>query len=361
MAQGRLRFWFQAARLSPSLIEKRVSSVVNLEKSLRQPLRSLASRLATLIAVTYSLMSPALAQQGPAAPARILVGFSPGGTLDVVTRALAEYLREPLNRTVTVENKPGAGGRIAIDALRAAPVDGSVAMLCPDFLTSIYPSVFRKLNYTPEKDIRPVSTVAEFPMALAVPGSSPVKTFGEYALWVRAHPDKANFGHAASGGPTHFLGLQIGKNIGSPLEDVPFQGAAPMINNLVGGNVAAGSSTVGDFAQYHNAGKLRVLAVTSAQRSPLLPDVPTFAELGFKDLTAVGTLAICLPPQTSEGTVAQWSAAIRKAVGDEKFASKIRTLGFVSAGSSPGEALAKFNTLRSFWEPIIRSSGFKAD
>ncbi|WP_416047152.1 Bug family tripartite tricarboxylate transporter substrate binding protein [Cupriavidus basilensis] len=331
------------------------------KKSLRQPFRSRFFRLATFISVTYSLVSPALAQQGPAAPARILVGFSPGGTLDVVARALAEYLHEPLNRTVVVENKPGAGGRIAVEALRAAPADGSVAMLCPDFLTSIYPSVFRKLNYVPEKHIRPVSTVAEFPMALAVPASTPVKTFAEYAVWVRAHSDKANFGHAASGGPTHFLGLQIGKKIGAPLEDVPFQGAAPMINNLIGGNVAAGTSTAGDFAQYHNAGKLRVLAITSAQRSPLLPDVPTFAELGFKDLTAVGTLAICLPPRAPASTVAQWSTAIGKAVRDDRFASKIRTLGFVSAGSSPAEAISKFNVLRSFWEPIIKSSGFNAD
>lgn len=167
------------------------------------------------------------------------MGFSPGGTLDVVTRALADQLHEPLNRTVVVENKPGAGGKIAVDALRAAPADGSVAMLCPDFLQSIYPFVFNKLNYAAQRDILPASTVVEFPMALAVPATSPIKTFAEYAQWVRAHPEHANFGHAASGGPTHFLGLQIAKVIGTPLQDVPFQGAAPMIVNLVGGNVAA--------------------------------------------------------------------------------------------------------------------------
>ena len=281
--------------------------------------------------------------------------------MDVVTRALAEQLRDPLHRTVTVENKPGAGGRIAIDALRAAPTDGSVAMLCPDFLRSIYPFVFKKLNYEPENDILPVSTVVEFPMALAVPASSPIKTFAEFAQWVRAHPDKANFGHAASGGPTHFLGLQIGKIIGARLEDVPFQGAAPMITNLIGGNITAGSSTVGDFAQYHNAGKLRVLAVTSAQRSPLLPDVPTFSELGRKELVAVGVLAICLARGTPATVVSEWSTAVRKAVASEQFASKIRTLGFLNTGSSPAEAGAKFTDMRNFWEPVVRASGFKAD
>lgn len=289
------------------------------------------------------------------------MGFSPGGTLDVVTRALAEQLHDPLGRVVTVDNKPGAGGRIGIDALRAAPADGSVAMLCPDSYRTMYPFVFKKLNYEAERDIFPVSTVVEFPMAIAVPISSPVKTFPEYAQWARAHPDKANFGHAAAGGPTHILGLQIGRVIGTPLEDIPYQGAAPMITSLIGGNVAAGSSTVGDFAQYHNAGKLRVLAVTSAKRSPLLPDVPTFSELGHKDLAAVGTLAICMSPQTPEPIVAQWSTAIRKAVADEKFASKIRVLGFVTAGSTPAEAHTKFNELRSFWEPVIKASGFKAD
>ena len=316
---------------------------------------------ATLAACASILVFPASAQQGGVPPAKIIVGFSPGGTLDVVTRALAEQLHDPLGRVVTVDNRPGAGGRIGIDALRAAPADGSVAMLCPDSYRTMYPFVFRKLNYDPERDIFPVSTVVEFPMAIAVPASSPVKSFAEYAQWVRAHPEKANFGHAAAGGPTHILGLQIGRVIGAKLEDIPYQGAAPMITSLIGANVAAGSSTVGDFAQYHQAGKLRVLAVTSAKRSPLLPDVPTFTELGHNDLAAVGTLAICMSPHTPEAIVAQWSTAIRKAVADEKFASKIRVLGFVTAGSTPAEANSKFNALRDFWEPVIKVSGFKAD
>ncbi|WP_052383781.1 Bug family tripartite tricarboxylate transporter substrate binding protein [Pseudacidovorax intermedius] len=304
---------------------------------------------------------PVVAQQAGRPPARILVGFSAGGTLDVVTRALADQLHDSLHRPVVVENKPGAGGKIAIDAMRAAPTDGSVAMLCPDFLASIYPFVFNKLNYDPQRDILPVSTVVEFAMALAVPSSSPVKTFGEYAQWVRAHPEGANFGHAASGGPTHFLGLQIGKIIGTPLQDVPFQGAAPMIVNLAGANIAAGTSTVGDFAQHHEAGKLRVLAVTSAQRSALLPDVPTFSELGRKELTTVGVLAICLAPGTPAPVIAEWSDAVRRAAAADQFAKKIRTLGFVNTGSSPADARARFGEMRAFWEPVVRASGFKAD
>lgn len=314
-----------------------------------------------VILASFIGASQAVAQPSSRPPAKILVGFSPGGTLDVVTRALADQLSTPLNRAVVVENKPGAGGKIAIDTLRAAPADGSVAMLCPDFLGSIYPFVFNKLNYDPQRDILPVSTVVEFAMALAVPASSASKSFAEYADWVKGHPEKANFGHAASGGPTHFLGLQIAKVIGVPLQDVPFQGAAPMISNLMGGIVAAGTSTVGDFAQHHNAGKLRVLAVTSAQRSPLLPDVPTFSELGRKDLTAVGILAICLAPGTPAPVIAEWSDAVRKAAATEQFASKIRTLGFVNAGSSPDEARARFKDMRSFWEPVVKASGFKAD
>ncbi|MGQ3003696.1 MAG: Bug family tripartite tricarboxylate transporter substrate binding protein [Hydrogenophaga sp.] len=319
------------------------------------------SALILLVIVISTSSPPALAQASASGPARVLVGFSPGGTLDVVTRALAEQLRDPLHRSVIVENKPGAGGRIATDTLLSAPADGSVAMLCPDFLKSIYPFVFRKLNYEPERDILPVSTVVEFPMALAVPASSPIKTFAEFSQWMRAHPEKAHFGHAASGGPTHFLGLQIGKMIGVPLEDIPFPGAAPMITNLMGGNIAAGTSTVGDFAQHHSAGKLRVLAVTSPHRSPLLPDVPTFSELGRKELTAVGVLAICLPPSASPAAASEWSTAVRKAIATESFASKIRTLGFVNTGSSPAEASTKFNEMRDFWEPIIKASGFKAD
>ncbi len=333
---------------------------VLLEQLLKTPRTAWLNNLALIVAAFVGA-SPALGQQAARPPARILVGFSPGGTLDVVTRALADQLHGPLGRTVVVENKPGAGGKIAIDAMRAAPTDGSVAMLCPDFFTSIYPFVFNKLNYNPQRDILPVSTVVEFPMALAVPSSSSVKTFGEYASWVRAHPDKANFGHAASGGPTHFLGLQIARIIGTPLQDIPFPGAAPMIVNLTGANVAAGTSTVGDFAQHHNAGKLRVLAVTSAERSPLLPNVPTFGELGRKELTAVGVLAICLAPGTPAGVVSEWSAAVRTAAATEQFSSKVRMLGFMNTGSSPAESRARFAEMRGFWEPIVKASGFKAD
>lgn len=334
--------------------------VVTLEKPLKPPRNAWLYNLALVLAAHVGA-PPAMAQQADRPPAKILVGFAPGGTLDVVTRALAEQLHGPLRRTVVVENKPGAGGKIAVDALRAAPADGSVAMLCPDFLGSIYPFVFNKLNYDPERDIFPVSTVVEFPMALAVPASSPVRTFAEYAQWVRVHPEKANFGHAASGGPTHFLGLQIASIIGTPLQDVPFQGAAPMIVNLIGANVAAGSSTVGDFAQHHKAGKLRVLAVTSPQRSPLLPDVPTFSELGRKELTAVGVLALCLAPGTPAAVVAEWSTAVRQAVVNEQFARKVRTLGFVNTGSAPAEARARFDEMRNFWGPVVKASGFKAD
>lgn len=366
MSRSNLQDVVEALNASQSTESRVISSTFGVTSSgaLAHPMKAWRaawlSNLALVVAA-YVGAPPATAQQAVRPPARILVGFAPGGTLDVVTRALAEQLHGPLDRAVLVDNRPGAGGKIAIDALRAAPPDGSVAMLCPDFLRSIYPFVFNKLNYDPQRDIFPVSTVVEFPMALAVPASSPVRTFAEYAQWVRTHPEKANFGHAASGGPTHFLGLQIAKIIGTPMQDVPFQGAAPMIVNLIGANVAAGSSTVGDFAQYHNAGKLRVLAVTSAQRSVLLPDVPTFSELGRNELAAVGVLAICLAPNTPANVVSEWSTAVRKAVASEQFASKIRALGFVNTGSSPGEARAKFNEMRSFWEPVVRASGFKAD
>lgn len=165
---------------------------------MRKPLPVWLGNLVIVMAASLGA-SQVAAQPTSRPPAKILVGFSPGGTLDVVTRALADQLNAPLNRAVVVENKPGAGGRLAIDTLRAAPADGSVAMLCPDFLESIYPFVFNKLNYDPHRDILPVSTVVEFAMALAVPASSSSKSFGEYADWVRAHPERANFGHAASG------------------------------------------------------------------------------------------------------------------------------------------------------------------
>lgn len=311
-------------------------------------------------AVAAALVSGAQAQVTQQ-PYRLLVGFAPGGTLDSIARMLAEKVRDPLGHNVVVDNRPGAGGRIAVDLLKAAPTDGSVAMMCPDFLSSIYPLVYTKLNYDPDLDILPVSTVAESPMALAVPAASPAKTLAQYVEWIRANPERANFGHGALGGPTYLLGLMMGNEFGVKMHDVPFSGAAAMMPSLIGNQFGAGTSYVGDFAEYHKSGKIRMLATSGSERSPLVPDVPTFAELGYKNLTASSIFELCLPRNTPAAVVQKWNSAIVTALGDKQLRDKIGALSFTPGASTPAEAQEKNRSLRAFWAPTVKASGFKAD
>ena len=318
------------------------------------------ARLLVIGAAVAATLVPVAQAQGTQ-PYKILVGFAPGGTLDSIARMLAEKLREPLGHTVIVDNKPGAGGRIAVDLLKAAPTDGSFAMMCPDFLSTIYPLVYKKLNYDPDVDMITVSTVAETPMALAVPAASPAKTLAQYVEWVRANPDQANFGHGALGGPTYLLGLMIGKEFGVKMRDVPFSGAAAMMPGLVGNQFSSGTSYVGDFAEYHKGGRIRMLAISGSQRSPLVPEVPTFAELGYKNLTASSIFSVCLPKNTPAPVVQKWSSAIATALTDKQLRDKILALNFTPVASTPAEAQQRNRTLRAFWEPTVKASGFTAD
>ena len=319
------------------------------------------ARLFAISVATLAVLMPAARAQSPQQPAKILVGFAAGGTLDTIARLLAEKLREPLGRTVIVDGKTGAGGRIAVDVMKAGPTDGSVAMMCPDFLSTIYPLVFRKLNYDPDADLIVASTVAESAMAFGVPADSPAKTFAQYVEMVRADPKQANFGHGALGGPTYLLGLMIGKQIQVDMRDVPFQGGAPMLTALAGNQFGAGTSYVGDFAQYHKAGRIRILAITGDKRSQVVPDVPTFPELGYKDLTATSIFSICLPARTPPEIVQQWSTAVTTAPKDNGLRESIAALNFSAVSSTPAEAQQKMRALRAFWEPTVKASGFKAD
>src|SRR5690606_23869167 len=154
--------------------------------------------------------------------ARIIVGFPPGGSFDTIARLLAESMKDQLGRSIVVENRAGAGGIVAVDAFRTAPNDGSVVMLGPDALTAIYTLTYKRLNYDPRADLVPISSILEFPFSFAVGTQPPAKTLDEYVQWAKANPEKANFGHPASGSPHHFFGLLLGKAIGVDMAHIPF-------------------------------------------------------------------------------------------------------------------------------------------
>ena len=312
--------------------------------------------MATLLAA--ALPVPVLAQE---APARILVGFPAGGSFDTIARVLADKLKVELNRPVVVENRAGAGGRIAVDVLKSSPADGSTVMLGPDALRSLYPYTFRKLNYDPARDLVPVATVSEFAFGLAVGSSPKVDTLADYVAWAKRNADRANYGIPARGAPHHFYGIVLGDAIGVKMVDVPFQGSAPMLTALMGGHISASIDVLSSLTEQHRAGKIRVLAVTSPQRDPQLPDVPTFAELGYAGISGVGFNAMYAPAGTPAPVVERWNKALAKVLAMPDVRERLVPMGFTPVGQSAQELAARGDASAKRWAPVIAKSGFVAD
>lgn len=314
-----------------------------------------------LFAITWITLAalPAWAQGGEA-PARILVGFPPGGSTDTIARVLADKLREELKRPVIVENRPGAGGRLLAATLKNQPNDGSVVMLAPDALLTTNPFVFRNLTYDPA-ELVPISLVAEFRFAFATGPKTGAKTFADYVQWARANRNSASFGSPAAGSPLHFVGLMVGRDIGVELLHVPYQGGPPLLTALVGGQVSAGVNTLTDMLGMHRSGRIRILAITGANRTPLLPEVPTFAELGHKQVIARGFFGLYAPAGTPAVAVARWSAALQRVLEGADVRERLAALAFEARASTPAELDRMAREDAAIWGPVIKASGFAVD
>lgn len=314
-----------------------------------------------LKAATLAFALSAGAAHADTRPARIIVGFPPGGGFDAVARLLADRMRVELKRPVVVDNRPGAGGRLAVDALKAAPRDGSVVMLGPDALVALYPFTMSKINYDPARDLVPIGTVTEFPFAFITGPNPAVKNLAQYLDWARKNPDKTNYGIPARGAPHHFFGIVLGQAMGIRMEDVPYQGSSPMLVGLMGGQISAGIDVLGSSLEQHRSGKLRIVAVSSAQRAPQLPDVPTFAESGYPGITGMGFNALYAPAGTSQETVAAWSQALVNALASADVREQLMNMGSLPVGKGPEELAARGREAAARWAPVIKASGFTAD
>jgi tripartite-type tricarboxylate transporter receptor subunit TctC len=313
----------------------------------------------TLVAILASTLTSAAMAQG--APVRILVGFPPGGESDIVARLLADRMSAALGAPVVVENRPGAGGLLAADTLKQAAPDGRTLMIAPIAVTVFAPLTHAKLRFDPVRDFAPVSLVAHFQMALAIHAGSPASTLAEYLAWARTNPVRATYGVPIAGGPTHFFGVTLARSSGVPLAAVPYPGAAPLTNDLIGGQVPAAITALSQVLKHHRAGQLRVLATSGSRRSPLAPDLPTFTELGLPALEGGGWQAFHTVAGTPRATVERLSAAIAQAVHAPEVAPKLVALGLEAVGSTPDELAARIAEDTSRWAPVVRASGFRAD
>jgi len=294
-------------------------------------------------------------------PVKLMVGFAPGGSADIAARLIAERMAAELKQTVVVENRPGAGGRIAAEQLKNAAPDGGTLMLAPIVVPVLAPLVFSKLPYDPVADFAPVAHLANFQFGFSVNASHPAKTVAELLQWFRANPDKTNFGSPAPGSLPHFFGVMVARGAGLDMIHVPFNGGGPLMNALAGNQVSSAIDTLVDQIEMHRAGKTRILATSGAARSPLLPDVPTFAEAGLRGVEGASWFGVYAPAKTPEATVRQQNAAINKALAAPEVRERFGKLGLEPVGGAPADlaALMKRDTER--WGPVVKASGFKAD
>lgn len=311
-------------------------------------------------------MATALATAGTASAQsdrtlRILVGFPAGVSIDVVTRIISEKMKDELKRTVIVDNRPGAGGRLAADLLKAAAPDGNTVMVTPIVVPVLAPMVFNKLSYNPETDFAPVGRVCDFSFALAVPANSPIKNVKEYAAWLKANPQRANFGSPAAGSLPHFFGIMLGNAIGVDMVHVPFNGGAALQSAVLGGHAPAGIDVVMEWQQNAKAGRVTVLATSGSQRSKVMPEVPTFREQGYPDLVGQGWFAMYAPARTPAAQVDEINRALNKALASPEVRERFAALGLEAGGGSAADLHKTMGDDTRRWGPVVRKSGFKAD
>lgn len=296
---------------------------------------------------------------------KIYYGFPAGSAGDSVARRIGEKVAgSAYSRNVAVvDNRPGAGGRIALEVLKSTPADGSALALSPFSCTSIYPHVYSKLSYDANKDFAPVSIGAVMHHGLAVGPKVPtsVVTVRDFLAWAKANPQEANYGSPAAGSTPHFIGALLGLTANVDLRHVPYRGSVPGITDVVGGQIAAMVTPSGDFLANHRAGKLRMIATSGRQRSPFSPEVPTFAEQGFADLTTEEWFGFYAPAQTPAAAIARANAAVNAAVKERAVIDSLGVVGLIARGSTADEMAKSQQAEFERWGPLVRRIGFTAE
>lgn len=267
--------------------------------------------LSAIIAASGLLALPVWAQRGPI---RIFVGFPPGGLPDLVARAVAEQFKRSLEMPAVVENRPGANGRIAGQAVKNGAADGTVFLVAPASGMVHLPHVYNDLGFDPLTDLAPVAQLCENDFALAINAKLPVQNLKEFAQWAQANPAQASFASPGTGSSPHMMGLQIARALGIKLTHVPYRGSNLGLADVIGGHVAGMVASTSFFMQPVKAGSLRVLATTGAARSSVLPQVPTFQELGMPQLTLVEGTWLLAPAKTPQAIIDKSAAAALEAI-----------------------------------------------
>lgn len=305
------------------------------------------------------LALPALAQTRLKL-ASITTGFAAGGSSDVAARILAEHLRGKYAETVIVDSKVGASGRLAVEHVKAGSSDGSSLLVSPSGMMVLFPHIYKSLRYDPLKDFTPVTPLAKFPFVLAISTLVPasVKTLGEFIAWCKANPHLASFGSPGAGTSAHFSGIMLGRLGSFEYTHAAYRGMAPLVQDLMGGQVASGVLTPAEVLPLMASGKLRLLATTGTARSRFMPAVPTYREAGFPDILIEESYSLYAPASVSPEVVAELASLTGQMLALPDIQAKFAQMGLETAGLSPVQFKANLKALHERWGDIVRSSGF---
>jgi tripartite-type tricarboxylate transporter receptor subunit TctC len=308
-----------------------------------------------------ALPSAAWAQSRP--PIRVFVGFPPGGATDAIARAVVDRLPALLGQPVIVDNKPGVGGRMAADAVLAAPADGLTYMIAPNATPTFQMLVFKdQVRWDITRDFVAVAGIASYPLGMGVAMNTNASNAREFIDWVKKNPGKASFGTPGLGGQNAYLGEQFAKAAGIDLPVTPYKGSPPMVNDLLGGHVPSAVSLLDGMMAHHRSGKIRVIGVFTKERSPLMPDIPTFAEQGINVTSGEGWTGMWARAGTPAAEVQRVQNAVRQALATPEVKDLLSQRLWAHPHFRTG---AELDTLQraelAHWAPIIKASGFKPE
>jgi tripartite-type tricarboxylate transporter receptor subunit TctC len=314
-----------------------------------------------VLALLAALAGAAAAQTYPAKPIHLIVPFPPGGGTDLFSRTIASGLAETLKWTIVVDNKPGAGGNLGVDAAAKSPADGYTMVMGQTSDLAVNPTLYRKLPYDPVKDLAPVVLVASAPIILVTAGSSPFRSLGDVVAAAKQKPARLTLATPGNGTVAHLTGVMLQRAAGIELVHVPYKGAAQALPDLIGGQVDLYSSSVSSVIGQINGGKVRAIAVASAKRSPALPAVPTVAESGYPGFDADSWYGLLMPAGTPPAIVQRVNAEVNKVLAIPKVRERIGAEGGEALGGTPERFSALLKADLAKWGNAVRQSGAKVD
>lgn len=320
------------------------------------------SRRAMVLAASYVVLMSSSAWAQMPALIKLVVPYPPGGSVDTTARVLAQPLAEQLKVAVVVENRPGAGGRIAASQLKRDAADGSVVLIAPNALTTIQSLTYAgKLDYNVLQDFTPVARLASYPFSLAVPATSPLRSAAELFAKMKSRPDDNSYGTSGAGGMAHFAGLALGKDNGINWVHVGYKGGAPLITDLIGAHIPVAIDTLVDQIEHLRSGKIHTLGIFSSQRYSLTPEIPTLAEQGLKLQPLEGWFGAFVSARVPKEVVARIDGAIAKVMQEKDFRTKLNKMVLEPSYLNSSDFAKVQAAELQAWAPVVKASGFKPE